>query len=93
MKSFKPDYPIGANIAELRKSCGLTQDQMVAKFEVWRIPVSKSRYAKIETDRINLRLRELAALKRIFHCSYADFFKGIDEILDNEIKVLFDSDA
>lgn len=86
MQSVNPNYPIGRNIAKLRYGCGLTQDQVIAKLGIFNIPVSKSRYAKIETDRINIRVNELAALKNIFKCSYEDFFRGVDEMFLAEIK-------
>ena len=93
MKSIHPDYKIGDNISKLRRSCGMTQDQVLAKLHVWGISVSKSRYAKIETDRINVRVRELVALKKIFRCSFDAFFDDMDEILQSEIDAIFNSDA
>jgi len=86
MKSIHPDYRLGDNISKLRRSCGLTQEQAIAQLEVMGISVSKSRYAKIETDRINIRVREMVALRRIFGCSFNDFFDGLDALLQSEIE-------
>ena len=37
-------------------------------------PFSKSSYAKIETNRLNIKVSELVALKNILKCGYDDFF-------------------
>ena len=52
----------------------------------YEVSVSKSRYAKIETDRTHIRVKELVALRRIFKCSFNDFFDGLDELLQAEME-------
>ena len=47
--------------------------------QVMGLEISKSSYAKIETNRMNLKVSELVALRRIFGCSYNDFFSKLDE--------------
>jgi len=83
--TFHPDYKLGNTISKLRRSRSLTQEQTIAKLEVMGVSVSKSRYAKIETDRINIRVREMVALKRIFKCSFNDFFDGLEDLLQSEM--------
>ncbi len=39
------------------------------------IPISKSTYAKLETNRMNIKVSELLALAQIFHCDVGEFFK------------------
>lgn len=41
------------------------------------LPISKSSYAKIETNRMNIKVSELMALADIFHCEVGDFFKDL----------------
>ena len=93
MSSIHPDYKLGDNIRRLRRSHGLTQEQVSAKLDVLGIPMSRSRYAKIETDRTHIRVKELVALRRIFKCSFDDFFVGLDEILQSEINAVLNSNA
>ena len=76
---MRPDMDIGHNIQALRKKAGLTQDQTVAKLQLMGLEISKSTYAKIETNRMNIRVSELAALKEIFDVQFNDFFAGLTE--------------
>ena len=78
MQKLRPDLNIGENIQALRRQAGLTQDMTVAQMNVMGIDISKSTYAKIETNRMNINISELVALKRIFKCSFEDFFKGME---------------
>ena len=55
MQKIRPDMDIGHNIQTLRKAAGLTQEQTVARLQLMDIQISKSTYAKIETNRMNIR--------------------------------------
>lgn len=74
MQKLRPDMDIGHRIGALRKAAGLTQDQTLAKLQVMGIEMSKSTYAKIETNRMNIKVSELVALKTIFKVDYNAFF-------------------
>lgn len=78
MQKLRPDLDIGYRIAALQKASGLTQDQTVAKMQMMRLEISKSSYAKIETNRMNLKVSELVALERIFHADFNAFFEGLE---------------
>ena len=77
MQKLRPDMDIGHNIQRLRKKAGLTQDQTVAKIQLMGMEISKSTYAKIETNRMNIRVSELVALSQIFGAQFNDFFEGL----------------
>ena len=77
MQKIRPDLDIGHNIQRLRKAATLTQEQTVAKLQLMGLPISKSTYAKLETNRMNIRVRELAALTIIFGAEYNDFFQDL----------------
>ena len=77
MQKIRPDLDIGHNIQRLRRAQSLTQDQVVAKMNLQGLPISKSSYAKIETNRMNIRISELAALSCIFLFEYGYFFQGL----------------
>ncbi len=74
MQKLRPDLDIGHNISALRKAAKLTQDQTVAKMQLMGIEISKSTYAKIETNRMNIKVSELVALSRIFGADFNAFF-------------------
>ena len=77
MQKIRPDLDIGHNIQNLRKTAAMTQDQVVAKLQLMGLNISKSTYAKLETNRMNIKVSELVALKKIFDVSFEDFFKGL----------------
>lgn len=68
---------IGHNIQRLRKNSSMTQDQVVAKLQLMGLNISKSTYAKLETNRMNIRVSELVALREIFQTEFNDFFAGL----------------
>ena len=68
---------IGHNINRLRQRAGLTQDQTVARLQLMGIKISKSSYAKIETNRMNIKISELIALCKIFCADISEFFQGL----------------
>lgn len=78
MQKIRPDLDIGHSISALRKTAKLTQDQTVAKMQIMGIEISKSTYAKIETNRMNIKVSELVALKRIFNVDFNAFFESLD---------------
>ena len=77
MQKLRPDMDSGHNIQRLRKKAGLTQDQTVAKLQLMGLEISKSTYAKLETNRMNIRVSELVALSQIFGAQFNDFFEGL----------------
>lgn len=74
MQKIRPDLDIGKNIQAIRYKNNLTQEQVVAKLNLSGIPISKSTYAKLETNRMNIKASELVALARIFGTDINIFF-------------------
>ncbi|EAA0142644.1 MULTISPECIES: helix-turn-helix domain-containing protein [Listeria] len=77
MQKIRPDMDIGKNIQRLRNTSKMTQDQVVAKMNIMGLNISKSTYAKLETNRMNIRVSELVALKIIFDANFNDFFEDL----------------
>lgn len=77
MQKIRPDMDIGENIQRLRIKANLTQEEVLAKLHLMGIEISKSTYAKIETNRMNIKISELVALKIIFDADFGEFFKGV----------------
>lgn len=77
MQKIRPDMDIGRNIQKLRNKSSLTQDQVVAKMNLMGLEISKSTYAKIETNRMNIKVSELMGLKEIFQEEISAFFKDL----------------
>ncbi len=77
MQKIKPDMNIGQNIRRLRKGANLTQEEVLARLQLTGLEISKSTYAKLETNRMNIKASELVALKIIFNVSFDEFFKDL----------------
>ena len=77
MMKLRPDRDIGSNIQKARKLKGFTQDQAIAKLQLMGVEISRSTYAKIETNRINVRTSELIALASIFDVDINFFFSDL----------------
>lgn len=77
MQKIRPDMDIGNNIQRLRNNAELTQDQVVARLNLMGIEISKSTYAKLETNRMNIKVSELIALKQLFEANISEFFEGL----------------
>lgn len=77
MQKLRPDMDIGQNIRRLRKISKMTQDQVIAQMQLMGIEISKSSYAKIETNRMNIKISELMALKIIFNVEISEFFDNL----------------
>lgn len=77
MQKIRPDMDIGENIACLRLKANLTQEEVLAKLQLIGIEISKSTYAKIETNRMNIKVSELVGLKIIFDADFSEFFGGL----------------
>lgn len=79
MQKLRPDLDIGHRIGELRRAAGLTQDQTIARMQLMEIQISKSSYAKLETNRMNIKISELIALQKIFKVDFNAFFENLEE--------------
>ena len=77
MQKIRLGMDIGKNIQRLSNDPKMTQDQVVAKMNVMGLNISKSTYAKLETNRMNIRESELIALKIIFNAEFNDFFEDL----------------
>ena len=59
MQKIRPDMDIGKNIQAIRYQNKLTQDQVIAKLNLMGISMSKSTYAKLETNRMRSEERRV----------------------------------
>ncbi len=67
----------GQNLQRIRTSCGLSQEQTVARLQVLGSPLSRSTYSLIELGRGNIYVSDLVGLKQIFQVDYSEFFRDI----------------
>lgn len=74
VQKIRPDLDIGHTIRKLRLQNHLSQDDVVAQLQLMGLAISRSTYAKIETNRMNVRVSELVGLQRIFGVEFNAFF-------------------
>jgi len=77
-QKIKQDKCIGSNLKRLRLNSGFTQEQIATKMQLAGINMSRDFYAHIENGTYNIRTSELISLRKIFNCSYEDFFAGLE---------------
>ena len=77
MQKIRTDMDIGKNIQAIRYKNNMTQDQVVAKLNLMGISITKSTYAKLETNHMNIKASELVALAKLFHTDINAFFSGL----------------
>ena len=77
MQKIRPDMDIGKNIQTIRSAHKLTQRQVIAKSNLMEISRSKSTYAKLETNRMNIKVSELVALAKTLHTDINVFFSKL----------------
>ncbi|MCR1985012.1 helix-turn-helix domain-containing protein [Blautia coccoides] len=77
MQKLLQDVHIGSNLQRLRKSRGLSQDDMVARLQLRGRNMSRATYAHIEQGIRNIYISDLILIKEILDVPYESFFEGI----------------
>lgn len=78
-KCVRRTQNIGKNIRKLRLKHNLSQEKVCEKLKYSGYPVSRSTYSNYENGNIKIRAGVIIALKKIYNCSYDDFFDGLDD--------------
>lgn len=66
MQTIGPDMEIGKRIQAIRYQNKMTLEQVITKWNLVSIPMTKITYAKLETNRMNIKVPKLVALAKIF---------------------------
>ena len=69
---------MGDNLKRLRASAGLSQEKLCAELQRHGCDIGRSTYEKYEVGQLNIRASVLIELKKLYHCSYDEFFAGLD---------------
>ena len=68
---------IGQNIQAIQYENNMTQDQVVAKLNLMGISITKSTYAKLEINRMNIKASELVTFAKLFYTDINAFFSSL----------------
>ena len=69
---------MGDNLRRLRKDRGLSQEKVCAELQRRGCDIGRTTYAKYESGELNIRASVFIELRKIYQCSYDEFFAGLD---------------
>jgi len=76
-QKIRRDLNMGDNLRALRDESGLSQEKLCAELQRRGCDIGRSTYAKYEAGELNIRASVIVTLKKIYNCTYDDFFKGL----------------
>jgi transcriptional regulator with XRE-family HTH domain len=77
-QKIRRDRNMGGNLRRLRLANGLSQEKLCAELQRRGCDIGRSTYEKYEVGELNIRASVLIELKKIYNCSYDEFFAGLD---------------
>ena len=77
-QKIRRDRNMGGNLRRLRLENGFSQEKLCAELQRRGCDIGRSTYEKYEVGELNIRVSVLIELKKIYRCSYDDFFVGLD---------------
>ena len=77
-QKIRRDRNMGDNLKKLRLSYGISQEKLCAELQRRGCDIGRSTYAKYEAGELNIRASVIIELKKIYNCTYDDFFEGLD---------------
>lgn len=69
---------MGDNLRKLRLDYDISQEKLCAELQRRGCDIGRSTYAKYEAGELNIKASIIIELKKIYKCSYDDFFEGLD---------------
>ncbi len=69
---------MGRNLRRLRLQKGLSQEKICAELQRRGCDIGRTAYEKYEFGQLNIRVSVLIELRKIYGCSFDDFFAGLD---------------
>ena len=77
-QKIRRDRNMGDNLRKLRLDHDISQEKLCAELQRRGCDIGRSTYAKYEAGELNIRVSVIIELKKIYNCSYDDFFEGLD---------------
>ncbi|MBR4852948.1 MAG: helix-turn-helix transcriptional regulator [Clostridia bacterium] len=77
-QKIRRDLNLGNNLRRLRGEKGLSQEKLCAELQRRGCDIGRTTYAKYESGELNVRASVIVALKKIYGCSYDEFFAGLE---------------
>lgn len=77
-QKIRRDRNMGDNLRKLRIQNKISQEKLCAELQRRGCDIGRSTYAKYEAGELNIRASVIIELRKIYSCSYDDFFIGLD---------------
>lgn len=77
-QKIRRDRNMGDNLRRLRNDAGLSQEKLCAELQRRGCDIGRTTYAKYEAGELNIRASVIIELRKIYKCSYDEFFAELD---------------
>ncbi len=77
-QKLRRDMKMGDNLRRLRLDHGYSQEKLCAELQRHGCDIGRSAYSQYEGGELNIKISVIVALKKIYDCSYDEFFAGLD---------------
>lgn len=78
-QKLRRDRNMGDNLRKLRKQNGFSQEKLCDELQRRFCDIGRSTYQKYENGELNIRISVIIELKKLYNCTYDDFFEGLDQ--------------
>jgi len=77
-QKIRRDRNMGDNLRRLRNNAGLSQEKLCAELQRRGCDIGRTTYAKYEAGELNIRASVIIELRKLYACTYDDFFADLD---------------
>ena len=77
-QKIRRDRNMGDNLRRLRIDKGISQEKLCAELQRRGCGIGRTTYAKYEAGELNIRASVIIELRKIYNCTFDDFFEGLD---------------
>lgn len=76
-QKLRRDRNMGDNLGKLRHLHGFSQEKLCVELQRRGCDIGRTTYAKYEAGELNIRISVILELKKIYNCTFDDFFEGL----------------
>ena len=77
-QKIRRDRNMGDNLRRLRIDKGISQEKLCAELQRRGCDIGRTTYAKYEAGELNIRASVIIELRKLYNCTFDDFFEGLD---------------
>ena len=77
-QKIRRDRNMGDNLRRLRTDKGISQEKLCAELQRRGFDIGRTTYSKYEAGELNIRASVIIELRKLYNCTFDDFFEGLD---------------